>query len=323
MIGTTNSIRLIADAEAIETTDDLLVYSEAQINWRDNLRPLLPPCAEALEFALLMFEWSGDEVVTRAIKLARERDAMGSFELDAYHDLQRIRKLANLIRRGDELPALLPMDDEQGKCPIDDADSDYNPIPGFKVLLDALTRVDSVDLLNYYGFSYLAFSDGLWRQLPACSGKLHIISQLMQLLSDLSAMVAVEYAGISPYANPYEALVLEGAKKLDEMVPGEVNHYQARLLSPRRSNLPRCSKAELATLDDMRREFDALIDSAPSFDDVVSYLPYVEAYLLWRNERWPHPSPCADTFEIAVIMRLIASNYVSGPAYSKVQRRVG
>ncbi len=314
---------LIADAEAIETTDDLLVYSEAQINWRDNLQPLMPPCAEALEFALLMFEWSGDEVVTRAIKLARERDAMGSFELDADNDLQRIRNLANVIRRGDEFPALLPMDDEQGKCPIDDADSDFDPIRGFQVLLEALTRVDSVDLLNYYGFSHLAFSDELWQQLPACSGKLHIILQLMQLLSDLSAMVAIEYAGISPYANPYEALVLEGAEKLDEMVPGEVNHYQARLLSPRRSNLPRCSKAELATLDDMRREFDALIDSAPSFADQVSYLPYVEAYLLWRNENWPHPSPCAETFEIAVIMRQIASNYVSGPAYSKAQRRVG
>ena len=146
----------------------------------------------------------------------------------------------------DELPALLPMDDEQGKCPIDDADSDYNPIPGFKVLLDALTRVDSVDLLNYYGFSYLAFSDELWRQLPACSGNLHIILQLMQLLSDLSAMVALEYADINPYANPHEALVLEGAKKLDEMVPGEINHYQARLLSPQRSNLPRCSKAGIS-----------------------------------------------------------------------------
>ena len=29
---------LIADAEAIETTADLLAYSEAQINWRDNSR---------------------------------------------------------------------------------------------------------------------------------------------------------------------------------------------------------------------------------------------------------------------------------------------
>ena len=73
----------------------------------------------------------------------------------------------------------------------------------------------------------------------------------------------------------------------------------------------------------MRSESDALIDSAPSFDDEVSYLPYVEAYLLWRNESWPHPTPCAETFEIAVIMRQIASNYVSGPAYSKAQRRVG
>ena len=237
--------------------------------------------------------------------------------------MQRIRQLANVIRRGDDIPALLTLDEEQGMCPFDDADSDSNPIHGFQVLLQALSRVDSVDLLDYFGFSHLAWSDELWQQLPACSGNLHIILQLIQLLSDLSAMVAVEYAGISPYANPYEALVLEGAKKLDEMVPGEINHFQVRLLSPRRSNLPRCSKAELATLDDMRREFDALIDSAPSFDDEVSYLPYVEAYLLWRNESWPHPSPCAETFEIAVLMHQIASNYVSGPAYSMAQRRVG
>ena len=61
---------LLDDIARVETLDDLLGYSEAQFEWRDNTWEKLPACAEAWAISLLLSQTVNDLVVWVAIDAA-------------------------------------------------------------------------------------------------------------------------------------------------------------------------------------------------------------------------------------------------------------
>lgn len=56
-------------AAGIETTDELIAYSQTQIAWRENLLTKLARCGEVLEIAWLISENIGDLAILRALQI--------------------------------------------------------------------------------------------------------------------------------------------------------------------------------------------------------------------------------------------------------------
>jgi len=91
----------------------------------------------------------------------------------------------------------------------------------------------------------------------------------------------------------------------------------AQVALSRDSNLRSCTKAELASLAEMRPTFDALIMDGQIIQSRTDFRAYITDYFTWREDLRVQTPHCAEMFEIALLMNQIASNQVARAALDR------
>ncbi|MCY4536973.1 MAG: hypothetical protein OXE52_01950 [Chloroflexi bacterium] len=190
-------------AAGIETLEDLLAYSHAQIEWRENLLSELARCGEVLEIAWLIGENIGDLAIMYSLKFLDVAPDESPVWQQVMSNVPGINTWEQL------LPSLL---------------STYEQIQGDTILpacnkaeLDALADILIAHLSIFKERAPMRSTDDLtllvadqlsWRefgfsQLPLCYGSLEIFLRAYWFASDNGVGVALALAGVPDADNPY------------------------------------------------------------------------------------------------------------------------
>ena len=190
-------------AAEIESHDDLLAYSRAQIKWRENMLVRLARCGEVLEIAWLISENIGDLSILYALKL-----------IDATVDespvwQQVMSNVPGISVWEQTLPSLLAAYEQT---------ADYGALPACSEgELDALAGILVEHLSIFKNRALMRTPDDLlkliedqfiwrevgWSQLPLCYGSLEIFLRAYWFASDNAVGIALALAGLPDDINPY------------------------------------------------------------------------------------------------------------------------
>ena len=81
------------------------------------------------------------------------------------------------------------------------------------------------------------------------------------------------------------------------------------------TSLPRCSNAELATLQSLIREYQVVFRLAVDSETIDELLPYKEPYHEWRVDFWSHLPACTEAFEAGLRIARASSLVVAYYAF--------
>lgn len=84
---------LFSLAADVRTLDDLVVYSQAQIIWREQLWTSTPPCSEAFEMALLSNQLTADYLPSLLVNARKEADDVNPYQAWQFEGADRFDAL--------------------------------------------------------------------------------------------------------------------------------------------------------------------------------------------------------------------------------------
>ena len=190
-------------AAEIETIDELLAYSQAQIEWREDMLAQLARCGEVLEIAWLLSENSGDLAIMHALKF---HDIPGD-ESPVFQ--QVMSNIPGIAIWEQTLPSLLDnyeKSTEAGALPACTA-AELDALAAILIehlgifkKRDYIKSID--DVLNLIE-DQLSWREFGWSQLPLCFGSLEIFLRSCWFASDNAVSVSLALSGIPDDANPY------------------------------------------------------------------------------------------------------------------------
>ena len=155
--------------------DFLLAYSQAQIAWRDKLWMDLPPCAEAIDAAVLMTEAASDTASMAALTYAglplsanpylarREAKGLAQERVSSHFD-----GIAALLDSGDRPQEPTPGGRTLESCETDEMEILLEVLRASEDLIVSGTEVLSPEALAEYADAMLGWRDGIWAQLMPC-----------------------------------------------------------------------------------------------------------------------------------------------------------
>lgn len=190
-------------AGGIETLDDLVAYSQAQIVWRENLPAKLTRCGEVLEVAWLISESIGDLAIMYALKLL-------DIPVDESPVFQQVMSnVAGIDTWKQILPSLLESYEQQDgvsalpACTEEELDALAAILFEHLTIFKNMDGVRSIDDLMTLIIQQLAWREFSFSHLPLCYGSLETFLRAYWFASDNAVGVALELAGLPEDANPY------------------------------------------------------------------------------------------------------------------------
>ena len=190
-------------AAGIETPEDHLAYSHAQVVWRENLQTKLARCGEVLEIAWLISENMGDLAIMHALKLL-------DIPVDESPVFQQVMSNIPGINTWEGLlPTLLASyEPSDGVKPLPACTADE--LGALKTILTAhldifkthgdIRSID--DLLNFV-FHQLAWREFSFSRLPLCYGSFETFLRAYWYASDNAVGLALALADVPDDASPY------------------------------------------------------------------------------------------------------------------------
>ena len=190
-------------AGKIDALDDLVAYSQAQIEWREDMLAQLARCGEVLEIAWLLSENSGDLAIMHALKF---HDIPGD-ESPVFQ--QVMSNIPGIAIWEQTLPTLV---DSYEKA------TEAGALPACTAAeLDALAAILIEHLGIFKNRGYIKSVEDLlkliedqlnwrefgWSQLPLCFGSLEIFLRSYWFASDNAVGLALALSGVPDDANPY------------------------------------------------------------------------------------------------------------------------
>ena len=193
--------------------DAALTYSAAQIQWREGLWSGLPPCAEAIDVAVLMSHISNDLGALAAMNYAGVLLSMNRYKDRLHFDgnLRERLQCAVAERRSKTLIENKKRAQTSQRLPSVNWQLATMRMSGALTvaLLDSQDLIvagsntrSRGELLDYVD-AKLAWRDDLWYQLPPCAESLEIGPLMSEAANDLATAIAYSHAGVSPAENPF------------------------------------------------------------------------------------------------------------------------
>ena len=194
----------------------------------------------------------------------------------------------------------------------------------YDALVDSLNvSEDSIDGALRYSAAQIEWREDFWTGLPHCAEAIEVAALMSHISSDLGAMAALTYSGVSLSLNRYKdrlffednlrdrleaqfegiAALIESADRPAEPSPGERNSVV-------------CVDADIQSLTVALLESQDLIVSAFDIRSSGQLLDYIGAKLEWRDQVWDQLPPCAESVEIGRLMSQTSSDVATAIAYS-------
>ncbi len=303
--GYTNLSRLVSESDTVEK---LLVYSNAQIVWREAFWLQLPACAELIELTWLMSQITGDRASTLAL-------AFLGVPLDA--NLYRKRLTIDNARMGELTAAILEVQTSATEAPQQGSESLPCSESELRILGKALSdftlldgsTVATVDEWISFREEQIEQRKSSLSKFPLCAEAIELRLLITQLNNDFIARIALEERGTPDDDNPYlqrpSAQEQIGAAGLKLLRTLQANQAPADRKAP-----PACSAAELDILAGINNEFQAML-RALNFSADVEMLSIIESQLTWRENSLALLPACLEALELGLLMNEIISDYIS------------
>ena len=305
--------------------DSSLAYAAAQIQWREGLWSSLPPCAEAIDVAVLMSHISSDLGALTAVNysgvslsLNRYKDRL-NFEGNMHQLLDSVlAEIATLIENAERPAAPAPGERALTACSDDEVGSLTTALLYNQDLIvsafDIQTRGQLLDYIN----AKLTWRDEAWDQLPPCAESVEIGRLMSQTASDVATAIAYSYAGVAPTDNPYAAVLEDELNQLGgwlEYLLGKSSSASGKTLSDTASSdLPPCSDQALAVLDDSLAGAADLVEATVSLESTSALLRFGSELIAWRDQLFSRLPYCAEAVETALLVANFLADIVSARA---------
>lgn len=289
---------------------ELVAFGQAQNEWRRSSWQSLPPCAEALEIALIIYQSAGDSfelvgsdasLLPDSVFASLEGALTAGIRLD-----ERLEQIAATYEGEVDYPQTFSALDNLPTCSVAEAGEVAGSIGDFQaVLAIAAAR-------NEWTGGYLRYVDALlaWRMenasnTPHCRLRLDLSNALA---AGVAGFIAENLPGFSQLLNQPGGASPEATPVANE---GESN-AAARGISG--NNLRACSVQELQRLNDKLDAYLSVIDDAQAPGKIADLLDQVIHLLDWRGETWVDLLTCAENFEIGLLINQIASDRLAAYA---------
>ena len=310
--GYTNLLRLVSESGTVE---GLLVYSNAQIAWREAFWLQLPACAELIELTWLMSQITGDRASTIAL-------AFWGMPLDV--NPYRKRLTIDNARMGELTAAILEVQTSVAEAPQQGSESLSCSESELRILASALSDfklldgspVTTVDELLSFREEQIEQRKSSLSKFPFCAEAIELHLLITQLSNDFITRIALEERDTPDDDNPYlqrpSAQEQIGAAGLKLLRTLQANQAPADRKPP-----PACSAAELDILAGINNEFQAIL-RALNFSADVKILSIIESQLTWSENSLALLPACLEALELGLLMNEIISDYISLRAWSSL-----
>ena len=339
--------RIIDDAQAVASIDELLTLAARQIVWREQWAfqlvdpqadgsihyPLqdglkrLPPCSEAAELLWLMNRAATDATTGAALSYA-------GAATDA-HPYLTTPSIAMTTRRGRCLNAASASGLSRrqsaggGRAISIRAKPSGADCRKTRRLSMSTVQIKSVDDYLAFAEREVAWRQQLWAELPNCAEAIVVALELSRAAGDVSAAFALTFAGVDIESNPYI-----GKQEHDFNLVGRLDSHtlgRSRFRdSPQR--LRSCGGSDLERLGLIVAQYHLYREAMADFAHALEFLTISESLYHWRDGLYAALPACAKAFEIGALMGHIADDYIalfglvhagygrdSNPYYTSVQ----
>ena len=315
---------------AVRTTDDFLLYSRAQLAFRQDIWGAPPLCDSYLEAGVIMSRYLNDVVSLGVIEW------LGVLQEDSPR-LQQLEQLGSNVGGmlvdmiGDYLSLLVSPDpraeQSDGTLPAC-ADEQLQGLRAAKTdeyttILNAAFAVETIDDLLRYDGDQLAFREKIWNDLPPCAEAFEIAPLMLHISGDFLTAHALAFAGVLLDSNPFYWQLERDIRRLPSWLFDAMGTTPELTRQLFESNLPPCSPAQLAQVAAIEPPFDAdkrhvadLMDT----DSMAAARQYALTEIRWRSERMSLFPPCAESIELALYMSGLGSDLVAGTTLNLVGR---
>ena len=328
---TNEDLQIIVDADrkfrnVVESTDsvseplELLEYSHSYINWRDELRTILPKCGQSLEIGLSMSQIAGDSLLSLGLEMIAVPAEENKYLAELEKNSARLESARVALNGRDELKSPESEALEDQICSLLEEGTDYDLIEEYQAMFGTINAVRTVeDIQNYMG-THLTYRENLWMQLQACADVFEIALLHNQLTSDLVATLILHAVGISSESNPFFDQIGYASKHISELYGRRMIETSSLEVIPLESNLPACARDELRIYVDVSDAYEHLVglmmQGISGSDDLADY---AAAQIGWRNALLPKLTLCAEAVEYGLLMSWINGDFIS----SEVLKLIG
>ena len=304
------------------SADFLLAYSQAQIAWRDKLWMDLPPCAEAIDAAVLMTEAASDTASMAALTYAGLPLTANPYlerEAAAGRAQERVQGhfdgIAALLESGDRPQEPTPGGRTLESCETDEMKILLEVLRASEDLIVSGTEVLSPEALAEYADAMLGWRDGIWAQLMPCDQALRLGKLMSQAASDIVTGYAFVFAGVSASENPFNQLLeeelIELGKFMEALMVVLSVEKTARSLEEDPPELPACSADDMSVAASKLSPLFALAKEAAAFQSRDDWLDYIDKMISWREALWSNVPLCAETIEISLVAMHAANDFAT------------
>ena len=292
-------LALLDMGQSLDSFEALTAFGDEQIEWRSDVWPQLPNCAEAFEIGLHIYRTAGDRIVFDVPAIAEDKLA----------DIIAGDTLLN-TRLGEIFAAELPpkwrrqhtgeiVSHTQHCSPAQTANISA-ALTGFAALLDEAADLKARPAgLRDYVDKRIQWRQDMVASLPRCL----IVFELDDLPAfDLATNIASNI--------PVLGAVLNGGDLLQAIVSALTTEEDSTVqaIRPYMNRMPPCSEAELRSLNENMPTYVKIIDDEGSSRERLGFFGYIKQKLAWRKKVWARMPICSEALEVGFLIDQIASD---------------
>ena len=305
-------------ADGDTSLDKTLAFTEAQIEWREQLWDSLPYCEEAIDIAVLMSQNTSDMGGMAALTYAGVSLSLNRYKDRLFFEGSNTKLLASkfeevnrLIESGERQTEPAAGDRELEGCTEDEIRTLIAELRENEDLVVQGTSVRAPGELLDYIKAKLAWRDHVWAKLPACRESIGVGRQMSQTASDLATAVAFSYAQVAGPENPFAATLSDDITLLGDLLVFLISSIGEQVAADVESPLPACTAADKAAGAAQLSTFDTFVEQAFDIETTDDLLDYSDALIDWRSELWSTVPFCAESVEISLIAANAANDFAA------------
>lgn len=308
-----NSLTTIANA--VETFNDFLSFTEAHLAWRETSLTRYPPCAEAIEAAWLASQTASDIAALFAFHfVGMPTDAVPYSEPER-QGTRRLGELDISLRLSPELEesaSVLPdevtraIERELGspsggnwrRCTVGELETIQHLLPTYQLLEDMAAGIETTEDLIAYSQTQIAWRENLLTKLARCGEVLEIAWLISENIGDLAILFGLKLLDIPVEESPVFQQVMSnvpGINTWEELLPSLLASYEERDdIGP----LPVCTAEELGTLKIMLSTHLSVFKDHADIRSTDDWLNFVLRQIAWREIGFSELPLCYGSFEL-------------------------
>ncbi len=295
-----------------ETAGVILQYLEAMIVWREQLWASLPPCAEAYDLGLFMFNYTSDISKISILDFAEVSRGSNPYQSEFFRGLMRFGEFLDWLEAaGDGYYNLLPCSEATIDLALYDAFTEQLSL--------AESPGETIDDLLEYGRSHIEWRERLWShlpKLPACAEAFETAVLSIQITGDGAAFTSIARIlyDFMEIAQPYQDRVAAAANRLVELDSSLAMVWKTETASTARG-LPSCLSADIDGISGSVSGFSELAEQGMAVETEGDLINYIKSQFAWRDGLWSALTGCAEVFEIAALMLQTAGDLAIKAAF--------